>query len=31
MNRSYDWIKQAERDLDFAKETISKGYYDWKR
>lgn len=29
MNRSDDWIKQAERDLDFAKETISKGYYEW--
>jgi len=28
MKRNLDWLNQAERDLLFAKETISKGYYE---
>jgi len=29
MKRNLDWLNQAERDLLFAKETISKGYHEW--
>ena len=29
MNRSLDWLKQAERDLEFARENIDDGYFEW--
>ena len=29
MNRSLDWLKQAERDLEFARENVDDGYFEW--
>jgi len=29
MKRSLDWLNQAERDLNFAEENLSKGYFEW--
>lgn len=29
MNRNLDWLNQAERDLKFAKDSLSKGYFEW--
>ena len=29
MNRSLDWLNQAERDLEFARENVDDGYFEW--
>lgn len=28
-DRSWDWLRQAERDLDHAEEDRKRGYYEW--
>jgi HEPN domain-containing protein len=27
--RAYDWLRQARRDLDHAREDLKSGYYEW--
>lgn len=29
MNREKDWLKQAKRDLDHAREDLRSGFYEW--
>ena len=29
MNRSLDWLNQAKRDLEFARENVDDGYFEW--
>ena len=29
MNRALDWLRQAERDLDKAKNDLEAGFYEW--
>ncbi len=29
MDRSFDWLRQAERDLEQAKLSLREGFYDW--